>query len=66
MIISQEATSLQLGSCLLGKCPWEVAAWEKAFGKVPNIKENISEILFILIIDDPLFQRLQCPIQRYP
>ena len=26
-----------LGSCHLGKYPWEVAAWEKAFGKVPNI-----------------------------
>ena len=24
-------------NCHLGKYPWEVAAWEKAFGKVPNI-----------------------------
>ena len=28
----------QLGSCHLGKYPWEVADWEKAFGKVPNIE----------------------------
>ena len=26
-----------LGSFHLGKHPWEVAAWEKSFGKVPNI-----------------------------
>ena len=26
-----------LGSCHLGKYPWEVAAWEKDFGKVPDI-----------------------------
>ena len=26
-----------LGSCHLGKYPWKVNAWEKAFGKVPNI-----------------------------
>ena len=25
------------GSCHLGKYPWEVASWEKSFGKVPNI-----------------------------
>ena len=27
----------QLGGCNLGKYHWKVAAWEKAFGKVPNI-----------------------------
>ena len=27
-----------LGSCHLEKYPCKVAAWEKAFGKVPNIK----------------------------
>ena len=27
----------QLRSCHLGKYPWEVAAWGKALGKVPNI-----------------------------
>ena len=26
-----------LGSCHLGKYPWEVALWEISFGKVPNI-----------------------------
>jgi len=29
-----------LRSCLLGKCPWEVADWETAFGKVPNIPKT--------------------------
>ena len=27
----------RLGSCHMGKYPWEVAAWENAFGKVPKI-----------------------------
>ena len=26
-----------LRSCHLGKYPWEVAAWEKFFGKEPNV-----------------------------
>jgi len=26
-----------LGRCHFGKYPWEVATWEKSFGKVPNI-----------------------------
>ena len=26
-----------LGSCNKRKSPWEVASWEKSFGKVPNI-----------------------------
>ena len=26
-----------LASCHLGKYPWEIATWEKSFGKVPNI-----------------------------
>ena len=28
---------VHLGSCHLGKYPWEVTAWEKAFEKVPYI-----------------------------
>ena len=64
------------GSCLLGKCPWEVASWENALGKLPlgkrplgkyliSKKTYVSKMLFILIIDDPLLQRLQCPIYVY-
>ena len=26
-----------LGGCHLGNYPWEIAAWEKSFGKVRNI-----------------------------
>ena len=26
-----------MGSCHVGKYPWEVAAWENTFFKVPNI-----------------------------
>ena len=36
----------QLGSYQLGKYPWEVAlaaAWEKAFGILPNIGESSLE-----------------------
>ena len=36
----------QLGSYQLGKYPWEVAlaaAWEKAFGMLPNIGESSLE-----------------------
>ena len=76
MTIFQMATSLHLGSCLLGKCPWEVASWENALGKLPlgkrplgkyliSKKTYVSKMLFILIIDDPLLQRLQCPIYVY-
>jgi len=28
---------IPLGSCHLGKYSWEVATWEKSFGKVPYI-----------------------------
>jgi len=31
-----------LGSCHLGKYPWEAAAWEKFFGKVPSILPTLS------------------------
>mgnify|MGYP000929313377 CR=1 FL=1 len=31
-----------LGSCHLGKYPWEVATWEKSFGKLPIINRNIK------------------------
>ena len=29
-----------LGNCHLGKYPWKVAAWEKAFGKIPNLGKS--------------------------
>jgi len=32
-----------LGSCHLGKYPWEVDTWEKFFGKVPNINKCVIE-----------------------
>ena len=32
-------------SCHLGKYPLEVATWEKAFGKVPNISQMLDHIL---------------------
>ena len=28
-----------MGSFHFGKYPWEVATWEKSFGKVPNIEK---------------------------
>ena len=31
-----------LGSCHLGKYPWEVDTWQKSFEKVPNIKISIQ------------------------
>ena len=31
-----------LGSCHLEKNPWEVATWENAFWKVPNILMRIA------------------------
>ena len=31
-----------LGNCPLGKYPWEVAALENAYGKLPNIFDKIS------------------------
>ena len=34
-----------LGSCHLGKYPWEVAVWENVFGKVPNIENFILKNL---------------------
>jgi len=40
----------QLGSCHLEKYSWEVAAWKKAFRKVPNIilkrLQNLKEDFF--------------------
>ena len=33
-----------LGSCHLGKYPWEVVAWENVFGKVPNILKIRSTV----------------------
>ena len=33
-----------LGSYHLGKYPLEVAAWENAFGKVPNSLQNIINL----------------------
>ena len=44
----------RLGSCHLGKYPWEVAFWKKSSGKVPNILTNefltvsFSKFLFLL------------------
>ena len=35
-------TIAHLGSCHLGKYPWEVATWEKAFGEVLNIGEGVK------------------------
>ena len=33
-----------LGSCHLGKYRWEVATWEKSFGKLPNIELLMSRL----------------------
>ena len=38
MYICEVAAFSSGGSCHLEKYPCKVAAWEKAFGKVPNIK----------------------------
>jgi len=35
----------RLGSCHSRKYPWEVAAWEEAIGKVPNI--NPGSAIFV-------------------
>ena len=37
----------QMGSCHLRKFPWEVATWEKAFVKVPNIGFNVYNVLVV-------------------
>jgi len=34
---SSAAVRTDLRSCRLGKYPWEIAAWDKAVGKVPDI-----------------------------
>ena len=34
---------ISLGSCHLGKYPWEVAVWERFFGKVPNIFKDVTK-----------------------
>jgi len=31
----------------LGKYLWEVPAWEKAFGKVPNISLSMSKKIYL-------------------
>ena len=35
----------RLGSFYLGKYPWEVATWEKYFGKVPNVISWFTKVL---------------------
>ena len=38
VVISVASSEIaHLGSCHLGKYPWEIAIWEEFFGKVPNI-----------------------------
>ena len=41
MVPSARAARTDMESCRLGKYSWEVAPWEKSFGKVPNIRENM-------------------------
>ena len=43
----------QLGSCYLGKYPGKVAAWGKAFGKVPNIFQMVVLVSGVLLEELP-------------
>ena len=36
----------QLGSFHLGKYPWKVGAWEKAFGKEPYIRIDVYSDIY--------------------
>ena len=45
---------VHLESCHLGKYPWEVDAWENAFGKMPNIVFTAPvKLYFSLLIKYP-------------
>jgi len=57
------AARTDLGSCHLGKYPWEVTAWEKAFGKVQGaVPQNMT--VYMLKTFCGIF-RLKNLLQKY-